>query len=382
MIARKLRNEQQNNSRTDFVTIPSRSRAKDQQSEPLLWDAGKAYTMARLLLFLLTFLASEIAIAQPSHTNHSYKNVVLIGWDGTDRKFVMSLLEAKQLPVLASIVNTGSFVKIQVRGTTDSVAGWTEILTGCTPDITKVVSGEEYLPVDPKLTVFTRIKKPYQERGLDIFCAAILAKGGSFGATNPTTLQLFDPTHPPSTNALRRIVTIDGTNYLQLVGGVAADLWHTVDEWHSRAGNNSNAAYIATSLIRTLTNQPFFIFVHFADADNAGHQFGSDSPNYIAAIKRNDFYTGIILDTIKNVGLMDQTLIFVVSDHGFDPNAKTHLAAPDSFLVANIRGLQESGTRADVLPTILEALGILHQCTNPPMSGVSLLKRTELTGTR
>jgi len=382
MIARNPDNERQANSSPDFVVIPSRGWAKDQQPEPLLWDVKKVYATARSILLLLSFLAFEIAIAQPSHINHSCKNVVLIGWDGTDRKFVMSLLEAKQLPVLASVVNTGSFVKIQVRGTTDSVAGWTEILTGCTPDITKVVSGKEYSPVDPKLTVFTRIKKPYHERGWDIFCAAILGKAGSFGATNPTTLQLFDPTHPLSTNALRRIVTIDGTNYLQLVGGVAADLWQIVDEWHSGVGNNSNAAYIATSLIRTLTNRPFFIFVHFSDADNAGHQFGSDSPNYIAAIKRNDFYTGIILDTIKNVGLMDQTLIFVVADHGFDPNAKTHLAAPDSFLVANLRGLQESGTRADVLPTILEALGILHQCTNPPMSGVSLLKKPELAGTR
>jgi len=67
---------------------------------------------------------------------------------------------------------------------------------------------------------------------------------------------------------------------------------------------------------------PQVIFVHLADVDAAGHEFGWGSPEQVAAIGGADRCIGRIVDAIRARGWQDSTFILVTADHG--GAGKTH----------------------------------------------------------
>ena len=61
---------------------------------------------------------------------------------------------------------------------------------------------------------------------------------------------------------------------------------------------------------------PTFMVVHFGETDEAGHQNGTASESYVTALKNEDTYIGEVLDAFEAMGLLNTTLVVVVSDHG------------------------------------------------------------------
>ena len=66
-------------------------------------------------------------------------------------------------------------------------------------------------------------------------------------------------------------------------------------------------------------HDPGLLLVHFTAGDTRGHQDGILSPRHRAGLEAYDAQVGQILQTISATGRMDQTVIMVVSDHGFFP---------------------------------------------------------------
>ncbi|GAB4543094.1 MAG: alkaline phosphatase [Anaerolineales bacterium] len=58
------------------------------------------------------------------------------------------------------------------------------------------------------------------------------------------------------------------------------------------------------------------MLVHFPDGDFAGHEYGWMSGMQLRAYRNNDKTFGKILETLKQNGLYDSTIIIVTSDHG------------------------------------------------------------------
>jgi predicted AlkP superfamily pyrophosphatase or phosphodiesterase len=63
--------------------------------------------------------------------------------------------------------------------------------------------------------------------------------------------------------------------------------------------------------------RPTVVLNWFTQPDGVHHSFGTGSPEGIAGIRNDDRNVGLILDKLRELGLEDQTNIFVVSDHGF-----------------------------------------------------------------
>jgi predicted AlkP superfamily pyrophosphatase or phosphodiesterase len=61
---------------------------------------------------------------------------------------------------------------------------------------------------------------------------------------------------------------------------------------------------------------PRFAAVYFDRVDTAGHYFGPDSDKAKDAVLEVDGYVGQLIDGLKARGLLDNTTIIVVSDHG------------------------------------------------------------------
>ena len=63
-------------------------------------------------------------------------------------------------------------------------------------------------------------------------------------------------------------------------------------------------------------NQPHLLFIHVADPDDQGHRYGWMSPPYLAAVRRIPETVGVILDVLRRMGRLDDSLVIVTSDHG------------------------------------------------------------------
>lgn len=62
--------------------------------------------------------------------------------------------------------------------------------------------------------------------------------------------------------------------------------------------------------------KPNLCFIHFADPDTAGHNFGVNSPEKLAALAECDKALQIIVEAINAAGLGSSSVIILTADHG------------------------------------------------------------------
>ena len=111
------------------------------------------------------------------------QNIILFGWDGAQRDHVNEALARGELPNLKKLGEQGVYVKIDVEGTTDTKAGWSQILTGYYPQVTGVYSNGRFQPVPEGLSIFERLEKQF---GADKFVTvAVIGKKAHCGANDP-----------------------------------------------------------------------------------------------------------------------------------------------------------------------------------------------------
>jgi arylsulfatase A-like enzyme len=70
-------------------------------------------------------------------------------------------------------------------------------------------------------------------------------------------------------------------------------------------------------------------FVHFREADEAGHRRGWMAPEYIEAVQRIDQAISIIVAAIENAGGFEKTALIVSADHGGSDRSHYRWTNPD-----------------------------------------------------
>lgn len=91
--------------------------------------------------------------------------------------------------------------------------------------------------------------------------------------------------------------------------------------------------FMMRRVLETLSLRDYeFLFIHFKDPDQAGHDFGHESPLYEKAIKDVDVYIGLILSELKRTGRLDETTIIITSDHGMRGNSHG-LDTPEEMMI-------------------------------------------------
>ncbi len=84
---------------------------------------------------------------------------------------------------------------------------------------------------------------------------------------------------------------------------------------------------------RRSRHMPDLLSIHLVDLDATRHQFGTHSEEAQAALFRLDHNVGILLKALKSAGVMEDTIIAVMSDHGQADIAREF--ALDTWLVTN-----------------------------------------------
>lgn len=311
-----------------------------------------------------------------------YENVVLIGWDGTQRDHLKEMIARGEVPNLMSLVKEGRLVDIDVTtGATDTKAGWSQILTGYSPEKTGVFSNSKYQPIPLGYTIFERLENYLGPE--NIVTIAIIGKEGHVDADGPTKI-LFDkwakseehqgykvpkPTIGTSVRLGGRIVEENGTIYVAFPGKPYFYSKDHMDMFLNGLGENEKVGATALENLEKYKNRRFFFFIHFAYPDHSGHKYGENSQEYTNAIISDDDWTGRIIDRLKQLDLYSKTLVYVTADHGFDEGKTSHSYAPFVFLATNDPKVNRNGDRADIAPTILERFGIDFSKIEPPLDG-------------
>jgi hypothetical protein len=360
----------------------------------------------RWLLASLAMALVLAVVAVPVAAQAKPQNIVLVGWDGAQREHVKECLEKGELPILKALAAEGRMVDIDMRGVTDTKAGWTQILTGYDPDVTGVYSNGKFRAVPKELSVFDRLKAAF---GADKFaCVSVIGKKQHCGEINPPTkTEIPDagaaaapapkakgkkkadagpkgaagakgkadvvPGQGPA-SAGTQIIEENGKKYRVFPGSPYYYMKDACEEWIFGLMEDDKVGETALEKLDKYKDKPFFFFIHFASVDHKGHKSGENSKDYSDALISNDAWTGKIIQKLKDLKLYDKTIIYVTADHGFDEDKTSHHAAPRVFLATNDKGVCRNGDRADITPTILDRFGLDLSKFQPPLAGHSLLK--------
>jgi predicted AlkP superfamily pyrophosphatase or phosphodiesterase len=124
------------------------------------------------------------------------------------------------------------------------------------------------------------------------------------------------------------------------------------------------------------SKKPTFLFIQLDHVDGAGHKFGYKTPEYLKAVAKADSLAGSIMESIRRVGIEDNTLVMIVSDHGginkgHGGESSDEIAVPVIFYGKGVKKnykIQQTVYMYDVAANVAFALNlkIPHSWTGRP----------------
>jgi arylsulfatase A-like enzyme len=332
-------------------------------------------------MILAGFLFCSSLPAEPK----TPRNIIVIGWDGAQRNHVKEMIARNELPNLVALCNEGKRIDIDVTdGATDTKAGWTQILTGYSCQVTGVYNNARYQPIPEGYSVFERLENHFGADKIDT--VAVIGKKNHVGNAAPKKIPYArfekqqkqegkaDQKAPGLGNLTRnaQILEENGKKFALIPGEPWYLASQKMDLFVNGLSENQKVATRALEEMEKRKDRRFLMFIHFAQPDHAGHKHGENSQEYTEAIQDDDLWTGKFIAKLKELGLYEKTLIYVVVDHGFDEGQKGHKYAPYVFVGTNDPAVNRDGDRMDIAPTLLKRFGLDLSKIDPPLTGVPL----------
>jgi len=111
-------------------------------------------------------------------------------------------------------------------------------------------------------------------------------------------------------------------------------------------------------------NRPVLTFILLPQVDTVGHIYAHTSPNYLQAIEKADRAIGMLVDNLKEIGVYENTLLVILSDHGM--TGKDHgsrdpgdMTIPLIFVGPGVSvGELPNAEIIDVAPTVTALFGL------------------------
>ncbi|KRF07239.1 nucleotide pyrophosphatase [Paenibacillus sp. Soil766] len=196
--------------------------------------------------------------------------VIIIGWDGAG-----NFVRDAHTPNLDRLFQQGaSTLEAQTASPTISAECWGTLLHGVNPvkhGLTNTKAEVEIFPDDsPYPSIFRVARETFP-----------LAKLAAYSAWKPINDGIIEPSI-----GVHKISMPDD----ELVQAIAAYIHENPD---------FKLLYVQLDL-----------------PDAAGHKYGYNMPEQLRVIEESDRQTGVILDALETAGLIDDSLIIAVTDHG------------------------------------------------------------------
>jgi hypothetical protein len=288
-------------------------------------------------------------------------NVIIIGWDGTQWDHLMQCYNQELpecsagLPNLAALSGDMIYSNVTTSGDSATKPGWAQIMSGYNADVLGIYSNGEYQPIPLGYTVFEKAED-------------------HFGSDNIVTMFISGKGVNTGDACIGDDTTKVGQPAIEDKGQPWCITRNYLDYYENDLRLNSVVGNRALELLDAHQNDQFLALFLFRVPDVYGHVAGEDSVDYSQQIIDNDVWLGNIVAKLNQLGIYDNTLIYVITDHGFDEGSNRHGNAPYGFLASNDPLIMRSGDRKDLAPTILERYGISPGASGsiPAVDGYSL----------
>jgi predicted AlkP superfamily pyrophosphatase or phosphodiesterase len=250
------------------------------------------------------------------------ERVIVISLDGLDARYLSKRDEfGLQIPTLRRLMADGATAS-GVVSVYPSVTypAHTTLVTGARPARHGIYGNEEFQPLETSET-----------RDLQWFASAIKADT-LWDAAARRKLKTAMVSWPVSVGAgdynFPEILKIDGSFEQTLKLIKANDRpQEFVEELEKRDPqlysnlNKDEGDDMRTRFAEFIITEkrPDLLLVHLFDLDHFQHDFGPFTPEAFAMLEKVDGYVGRILAAAKRAGTLNDTAIFIVSDHGFMP---------------------------------------------------------------
>lgn len=281
-----------------------------------------------LLIAGLAFsLTPFVGVGSPSAATPAppqARRVIIISLDGLDARYLQKRDEyGLKIPTLRRLMRDG--VMAQVVGVYPSVTypSHTTIVTGATPERHGIYGNDIFEPPDQT-----------QTGGWYWYARAINAET-LWEVASKLGLKTAMISWPVSVGAgdynFPEIFKIGGTREesLAVIKGEARPkgLVEELERHDPQLYRNQNkdegddmrtrfAEYVIAE------KKPELVLVHLFDLDHFEHDYGPFTPEAFAMLEKTDGYVARILAAAARAGTMDETTVFIVSDHGFMPVSK------------------------------------------------------------
>ncbi len=305
-------------------------------------------------LFVAVYLILTLFVAErPFVQAQTETRVIVFLWDGAQRSHMLDAYNANELPRLQALVNDGGLLRTDMVINTETCEAGSgdgyDLETG--PANSAIVTGYGYPemanqdnsdphPIPAGYTFFERVTAAYPEVKTGMI-------SGKFFDFWPTT---------PLSNASSAI-----------------------DYWYGSRQQDDVIADEAINFLQTYGSSPFFLWVHFRHPDEAGHRFGENSDTYHEQLLNSDMEMGRVLDELAALGLDDDTVVLVTTDHGFGEGARQHeacisdnwdvwLAGRPGHVIGNLEAMPY---QTAIGATLYDIFG-MDKNVSPPLASESL----------
>lgn len=112
---------------------------------------------------------------------------------------------------------------------------------------------------------------------------------------------------------------------------VLPTFWSTFDD---EKPNPEKVAQVLAWMRLPDAERPTFNTLYYSDVDHAGHDYGPDAPETLAAVDRVDASIGQLVAGVETLGLTSRTTFMVVSDHGMAAASPDRMIFLDDYLPA------------------------------------------------
>ena len=131
------------------------------------------------------------------------------------------------------------------------------------------------------------------------------------------------------------------------IGGVRPNDWLPYSDAFP---NTERIDRMLTWLARPEGERPSFLTLYFSDVDSAGHSFGPDAAQVMAAAARLDTLIGSLIAGVEKLGLANRTNYVVVSDHGMSQLSPDRTIFLDYYIDLSTIDVVEWSPVIEILP--------------------------------
>ena len=232
------------------------------------------------MLMLFFCSACDTAKQEPEGIQNPPKHVIIVGFDGLSAEI---LNKGAEMPTLRDLMANGSSTLLNRSVLPSSSAvNWASMFMGSGPELHGYTEWGSRTPELP---------------------SRVLNSDNRF----PNIFGLYRDKAP--TAEIGYIYEWEGMNYL-------VDTLAMSFRKHAPMTPENPTGATLTAVQYIKEKKPNLCAVIFDQPDGAGHGHGWTSPEYFSMVHHLDSCLSQIVNAVKDAGIMDETVIMVVSDHG------------------------------------------------------------------